>query len=222
MKNYQPFLIIGAALAVAVIGGVLLLRSERSKESFPTASSRPSPTAGQTPRVSPGVVVTLEEFGDYQCSPCSALHPDLKQLKKDLGPNLNFVFRNFPLTTIHKNALAAAQAAEAARMQDHFWEMHDMLYENQNLWQDDINPRSIFVKFASDLGLNLWLFRRDFDGEQVKLRIEADQEAAANLGIEGTPTILIEGRQLRPEVTTPEGIRKAIELWMSRKASPAP
>jgi len=214
-------MIIGAALGVAVLGGVLLLRSERGKESFRPATSKPSPTADQTPPA-PAGVVTLEEFGDYQCPPCGALHPGLKQLKKDLGPNLNFVFRNFPLTPIHKNAMAAAQAAEAARMQDHFWEMHDLLYENQSLWQEDINPKSIFVKFASDLGLNLWLFRRDFDGEQVKLRIEADREAAAKLGIEGTPTILIEGRQLRPELTTLEGIRKGIELMMSRKTSPAP
>lgn len=219
MWNYRPFLIIGTALSAVVIGGVLLLRPERGKESFRPATSSPSPTAGQTPKLPAGVAISLEEFGDYQCPPCGELHPILKQLKKDLGPNINFVFRNFPLTTIHKNAMAAAQAAEAARMQDHFWEMHDLLYENQTLWQDDLNPKSIFVKFATDLGLNIWLFKRDFDGEQVRLRIEADQDAATKLGIEGTPTILIDGRQLRPDATTPEGIRKAIELLMARKAS---
>ena len=166
--------------------------------------------------------MTLEEFGDYQCPPCGELHPTLKRLKLEFGPNLNLVFRNLPLTTIHRNALAAAQAAEAARVQNRFWEMHDLLYENQGLWKEDINPRTIFLKFAADLGLDPGRFVRDMDGEQVKLRIEADQDAAAELGINGTPTILLDGRQLRPEVTNPDGIRKGIDYILGHKASPAP
>ena len=217
MKNYRPFLIIATALAVAVIGGVLLFRSDRSKVSHTPITSSASPTAAQSPKLPAETVVTLEEFGDYQCPPCGALHPTLKKLKQEFGNNLNFVFRNLPLSTIHKNALAAAQAAEAARMQNHFWEMHDLLYENQDLWKDDINPRSIFVKFAGDLGLDTARFTRDMDNDQVKLRIAADQDAATKLGIQGTPTILIEGRELRPEVTTPEGIRKGIEVMLARK-----
>jgi protein-disulfide isomerase len=166
--------------------------------------------------------VTLEEFGDYQCPPCGVLHPTLKKLKQEYGANLNFVFRNLPLPTIHKNALAAAQAAEAARMQNRFWEMHDLLYETQDLWKDDINPRTIFIKFAGDLGMDAARFARDMDDKQVKMRIEADQQAAEELGIVGTPTLLIDGRQLRPEVTNPDGVRKGIEYTMGRKASPAP
>jgi protein-disulfide isomerase len=221
MSNYRPFLIIGLVLAIVIIGGLLLFRSERQRDSLSPGSSA-GLIAGQSPKAPEGVVVTLEEFGDYQCPPCGALHPSLKQLKKELGPNLNFVFRNLPLTSIHKNAMAAAQAAEAARMQDHFWEMHDLLYENQDLWKDDINPKTIFLKFAADLGLDTTRFTQDLDNEQVKLRIEADREAAHNLGIEGTPTILINGRELRPEVTTPEGIRKGIEVMLNRKSTPNP
>jgi len=150
------------------------------------------------------------------------LHPTLKKLKQEFGTNLNFVFRNLPLTSVHKNALVAAQAAEAARMQEHFWEMHDLLYENQDLWKDDINPMPIFWKFAADLGLDTAKFSSDMKDKQVKLRIEADESAAAELGINGTPTLLIDGRKLRPEVTNPEGIRKAIEFVMARKGSPSP
>ena len=221
MQKYRPFLIIAMVLAVAVIGVFLLWRSGQNAES---STTNPTPQSGTEPKHKPpaGVVVTLEEFGDYQCPPCGALHPTLKQLKQEFGPNLNFIFRNLPLTTIHKNALAAAEAAEAARIQDHFWEMHDLLYENQDLWKDDINPRSIFLKFAADLGLDTARFTRDMDDKQVKLRIEADQAAAVELGINGTPTLLIDGRQLRPEVTNPEGIRKGIEFVMTRKASPTP
>ena len=75
-----------------------------------------------------------------------------------MAPSLNFVFRNLPLT-MHKNALTAAQAAEAARMQNRFWEMHDLLYQNQDLWKDDKNPKPRFVKFAADLGLDTARFR---------------------------------------------------------------
>jgi protein-disulfide isomerase len=229
MQKYRPFLIIAIVLVAAVAAGGLLLRSSQNRDSLtavPTAQTTPptTPTTGTEPeRALPaGVVVTLEEFGDYQCPPCGELHPTLKKLKQEYGENLNFVFRNLPLTTIHKNALAAAQAAEAARMQNRFWEMHDLLYENQDLWKDDINPQSIFWKFASDLGLDTARFGRDLGDRQVKMRLEADQEAATALGINGTPTVLIDGRQLRPELTTPEGIRKGIEYIMGRKASPAP
>ena len=67
------------------------------------------------------------------------------------------------------------------------------------------SQRAIFLKFAADLGLDTARFARDMDDKQVQMRIEADQDAAAQLGINGTPTILIDGRQLRPEVTTPDG-----------------
>jgi protein-disulfide isomerase len=219
MQKYRPFLIIALVLAIAIIGGSLLLRLSR-KQSF-AGPGLPSPQAiSKTQTIPAEAVVTLEEFGDYQCPPCGELHPILKQLKTEMGQNLNFLFRNLPLTTIHKNSLAAAQAAEAARMQNRFWEMHDLLYENQELWGDDVNPRTIFLKWSADLVLDASSFAQDMDGKQVKLRIEADQEAAAELGIHGTPTVLVNGRQLRPEVTKAEGIRAAIQYVTSRKSSP--
>jgi protein-disulfide isomerase len=219
MQKYRPFLIIALVLGIAVVGGILLFKSGRTQ----LFASPAVPASTQPQATIPAqVVVTLEEFGDYQCPPCGQLHPSLKQLKQELNPNLNFIFRNLPLTTIHKNSLAAAQAAEAARMQNRFWEMHDLLYENQDLWGNDINPRTIFLKWATELGLDLTRFTSEMDSKQVKLRIEADEEAAAELGINGTPTVLVNGRQLRPELTNAEGIRAAIEYVTTRKASPEP
>lgn len=213
MKQFRPLLIIAIAVIAALIGAALLLRSRRDD----SVSAPPSPTIAEKPaKIPANVVVTLEEFGDYQCPPCAQLHPELKKLKQEFGPNLNFVFRNLPLSTVHKNALAAAQAAEAARVQNRFWEMHDLLYENQDTWKDDANPRPRFVKFARDLGLNTWLFVRDLEGDQVKFRIEADRDAALRLEIDATPTILINGRRLGTEATTPYGIRKGIEVLMTR------
>lgn len=220
MNNLRPFLIIALVLLVAAAGTALLLKSNQRVDSSRAADVESSDTAKKN--VSGDTVVTLEEFGDYQCPPCGQLHPTLKKLKQEYGANLNFIFRNLPLTKIHQNALAAAQAAEAARIQNRFWEMHDLLYENQSLWKDDVNPRSIFIQFAKDLGLNTWEFTRDLDGQQIQMRIEADADAAAKQGIDGTPTILINGRQLRAEMTTPEGVRKGIEVMLSAKPSASP
>ena len=219
MNRYRPFLVIGLVLLVAAAGTALLLDSNQRRNSESAKDTESVEKANQPPA---DAVVTLEEFGDYQCPPCGQLHPTLKKLKQEYGANLNFIFRNLPLTKIHQNSLAAARAAEAARTQNRFWEMHDLLYENQELWKDDINPRSIFIKFATDLGLNTWEFTRDMDARQIQMRIEADEDAAAKQGIEGTPTILINGRQLRAEMTTPEGVRKGIELMLSAKPTPSP
>lgn len=220
MNSNRPFLIIALMLLVAAAGTALLLKSNQDRDSSSPDANTRSPDKDKN--IAADTVVTLEEFGDYQCPPCGQLHPTLKKLKQQYGANLNFIFRNLPLTKIHPNALAAAQAAEAARVQNRFWEMHDLLYENQALWNDDINPRSIFIKFAADLGLNTAQFTRDLDDKQIQMRIEGDEDAAAKQGIDGTPTILINGRQLRAEMTTPDGVRKGIELMLSAKATPQP
>jgi protein-disulfide isomerase len=221
MNSNRPFLIIALVLLVAAAGTALLLDSNQTGDSSSRVTDIRSPDNANK-NISADTVVTVEEFGDYQCPPCGQLHPTLKKLKQEYGANLNLVFRNLPLTKIHQNALAAAQAAEAARTQNRFWEMHDLLYENQSLWKDDVNPRSIFIKFAADLGLNTWQFTRDMDDKQTQMRLEADENAAAKLGIDGTPTILINGRQLRAEMTTPEGVRKGIELMLSAETAPSP
>ena len=141
---------------------------------------------------------TLVEYGDYECPDCGRLFQIIRDLQATLGSRLQIVYRHYPLNGIHPEAQEAAEAAEAAGGQNRFWEMHDLLYENQDLWKDDINPKTIFLKFAADLGLETARFARDMDDKQVKLRIEADQEVAAELGINSTPTVLIDGRQLRP------------------------
>ena len=222
MQRYRPFLIIGTVLIVALIAGGLLVRSNRNSAVQSSTSKSATPDSKPETRIPAATIVTLEEFGDYQCPPCGQLHPGLKRLKEEFAASLNFVFRNLPLTSMHKNALAAAQAAEAARMQNRFWEMHDLLYENQDLWKNDVNPRTIFMGWANDLKLDTRRFAADMDSPQVKLRIEADQEAAGEMGITGTPTVLVNGRQLLPETTTPDGIRAAIQYVASGKSSPKP
>ena len=229
MKRFLPGIMIIVVLATAVTGGIALFRSIRPSP----VSVKPTPFAAETPAanvtsppasspvmapVSESVSVTLEEFGDYQCPPCGLLHPALKTIKAEYGKRLNFIFRNFPLSRIHKNAQAAAQAAEAARLQGSFWQMHDTLYEHQKEWKDESDPRAIFRKFAGEIGIDLERFDRDVDSPGVKAKIDADSKRAESLNIQGTPTILIEGKELRTEAMTAEGIRQGIEAMLQRKA----
>lgn len=212
MSRYQPVLIVACVLVVAIAAGALLLRSNNTDTSDTDRINSPPE---QKKEIAPDTVVTLEEYGDYQCAPCGDLHPTLKQLRQEFGPKLNFVFRNLPLSEIHKNALVAARAAEAARRQNKFWEMHDLLYENQQVWQDQANPRPTFLRFARDIGLDVARFTQDMDDEQVRFRIEADRDEAARLSIDATPTIFIDGRRLGTDALSPEGIRKRIQARLA-------
>jgi protein-disulfide isomerase len=144
-------------------------------------------------------------------------------LKQEYGKNLNVVFRNLPLPG-NKNSLPAAQAAEAARMQSRFWEMHDVLYSRQSEWKDAENPREKFLQYARELGIDVERFARDMDSEQVRLRLEADKDAALALSLQEIPAIVMDGRRLKTDAMTADGIREGIELMLTRGVEnpPAP
>src|SRR6266705_493075 len=93
--------------------------------------------------------VTVVEYGDYECPNCGQAHPIVKEIQRRLGDRLRFVFRNFPLSQIHPHAEHAAEAAEAAAGQGKFWEMHDILFENQSALEDDN-----LAQYAESLGLD--------------------------------------------------------------------
>lgn len=215
MKRYLPFIIVIAVLVAAVVVGWRLLPKEGAAPTLETSSN----TEGLTkPNVKVSSPVVLEEYGDYQCPPCGLLYPELKKIEAEYGDQLQIVFHHFPLTKIHKNALLAAHAAEAARMQNRFWEMHDRLYRNQKAWADSDDARKIFVGYAGELGLDTAKFERDLDSAEVEQRVNADTEQAMSRGINSTPTIIIEGRQLKADATTPDGIRRGINMMLTRKA----
>lgn len=161
--------------------------------------------------------VTFEEFGDYQCPPCGALHRELKKIEGEYGDRLRVIFRHYPITDRHKNAMLAAQAAEAAGAQNKFWEMHDRIYETQKDWAEAGDARSIFVRYARELGLEAERFTRDLDGGEAGARISADRQRAQVLGVQGTPTLFVNGRQLKPEAMTPEMLRKAIDYMLTQQ-----
>src|SRR5690606_29220292 len=98
--------------------------------------------------------VTVVEFGDMQCPACASAHPVVKQIINEYGdnPDFNFVFRHFPLSSIHPHAQISAEAVEAAGDQGKFWEMHDLLFTRQSEWASGGNPLDKFVAYAGELG----------------------------------------------------------------------
>ena len=154
--------------------------------------------------------VTIEEFGDFECPPCGILHPELIKLEREYGDRLRVIFREFPLTQMHKYAYDAARAAEAAGMQNKFWEMHDLLYEKKEEWSLAPDPRAMFVEYAKVLGMDGERFSRDMLGDLAALRVGLDMRRGKSLGVTGTPTLFINGRRMDPSEMTPDGLRAAV------------
>jgi protein-disulfide isomerase len=132
--------------------------------------------------------VTLLEYGDYECPYCGAAYPIVKEVQARMGERLRFVFRNFPITTSHPHAEQAAEAAEAAGAQGRFWEMHDLLYENQQrLVDDDLRA------YAETLGLDVERFERERAEHVHAPRVHEDFMSGVRSGVNGTPTFYING-----------------------------
>ena len=132
--------------------------------------------------------VTLIEYGDYECPYCGAAYPIIKEVQTRMGERLRFVFRNFPIATSHPHAGQAAEAAEAAAAQGRFWEMHDLLYENQKLLRDE-DLRG----YAEKLELDVDLFDRELVEHVHAARVHDDFMGGVRSGVNGTPTFYING-----------------------------
>lgn len=133
--------------------------------------------------------ITLVEFGDYQCPHCKAAHPVVRSLLEALGENIKFAFRHFPLANIHELAFPAAIAAEAADKQNKFWQMHDMIYDNQHL----LVSQRVLWDFAAALDLNMTLFKMELMNNEPAEKVEAHFESGVWSGVNGTPSFFING-----------------------------
>ena len=133
-------------------------------------------------------LAVLVEYGDYQCPICGAAYVTVKEIQKGLGSRLKFVFRNFPITGMHPYAKDAAQATEAAAAQGAFWEMHDMLFENQ----DDLTHEDL-QKYATELGLDAPHLIGEVEADLYAKRVEEDFRSGVRSGVNGTPTFFING-----------------------------
>jgi protein-disulfide isomerase len=130
--------------------------------------------------------IVLVEYGDYECPYCVRAYPIIKNIQLALGSNLKFVFRNFPLAEVHSNATKAAIVAEAASAQGKFWQMHDILFENQHHLGD-----VSLIKYAAEVGVNIDQLETDIENPQYAQKVESDFESGARSGVWGTPTFYI-------------------------------
>ena len=138
----------------------------------------------------------LVEFSDFQCPACAIYYPLVKQLKAEFGDKLGVVYRHFPLRNIHKNADLAARASEAALNQDKFWEMHDMIFENQKEWSTSNNALSLFTNYAVSLGLDREKFLADIDSNFVYDKVNSNYQEGLSLKVGGTPTFFLNGKKI--------------------------
>lgn len=194
--------IIFAVICVVILGGLVILSK---KDTVDVSGMDPSKAVSETETAIGDHVygdvsskVVLIEYGDFQCPGCGAAFPQLKTIKEEYKDKIAFIFRNFPLTAIHPNALAGSTAAEAAGLQGKFWEMHDALYENQSAWSDtDASKRTdVFAGYAQDIGLDVEKFKADLSDPKVSTKISRDRAFGGKLGVNGTPTVYINDQKL--------------------------
>jgi protein-disulfide isomerase len=134
--------------------------------------------------------VTLVEYGDYECPHCAAAHPIVKHLQKRFGGRMRFVFRNFPLRQSHPHAEAAAETAEFAAAHGKFWEMHDLLFENQSRLGG-----ALFLELARTLELSSAALSQALDDGLFAERVAADFSGGVRSGVNGTPSFFINGER---------------------------
>lgn len=187
------WLVIG--IIVIVFGGILIFHSDKTSNNSSGTPSNNIEGKGTTG-------VKLVEYGDFECPYCEEYFPVVKQVAALYNDQIYFQFRNLPLTQIHPNAFAGARAGEAASLQGEFWQMHDLLYENQDQWVSSSNPQSYFDIYAKQLGLNMTEFNNDFASTQVNDTIQADIAAFNKTGLpEATPTFFLDGKHITPDPT---------------------
>ncbi len=204
-------IIIGTIVIVG-IGIAILSRPAVVQKADPSRLSRPDSNKISTSSAS----VTLVEFSDFQCPACGAYYPVVSKVIKDLKKDLTFVYRNFPLTQNHPNALLAAYAAEAAGVQGKYWEMHDLLFTKQSDWSESSSARNIFIAYALTLGINVDQFKKDIDSDAVKNKVAEDVSDGNALGINSTPTFFLNGMKLT-NPATPADFENIVKNATSQK-----
>lgn len=149
----------------------------------------------------PDSKIILIEYGDYQCSACATQYPITKAVYEEYSDEIQLVFRNYPISNIHPNAKIAAAAAEAAGLQDKFWEMHDILYENQSDWDSTLGNDRIdsLADLANKINLDVDEFKSDISDSSVLAKIKFDQAVAEKAGITGTPSFYLNGEPVNGE-----------------------
>ncbi len=176
---------IAAIVFIAFFGTVIYLVKQQQNKPVVLSAAGYSKGSGD---------VTVVEFGDLQCPACKAYEPMVQQLSKDFKGKMKLVYKHFPLTSVHPNAMLAAKVAVAAGNQDKFWEMHDWLYDNQDSWSSlsGNEAREKMNAAAEKLKLDIEKFKKDVDSSETAQKITENQNEGIEAGVAGTPTFFID------------------------------
>jgi protein-disulfide isomerase len=157
--------------------------------------------------------VVVMEYSDFQCPACRSYLPLVRQVTQEYGDKIAFVYRHFPLTSIHFNAEFAARAAEAARKQGKFWEMHDILFEKQLEWEKESDVQKYFENYAGLIGISVEQFKMDFSSDETKNFVRAEMAFGRKIGINATPTFYVNGKKIENPQSI-EQFRAAINQYL--------
>jgi protein-disulfide isomerase len=161
--------------------------------------------------------VTLVEYGDYQCPHCYRAHPIISAIRKQMGDRLRFVFRNFPMSEAHPDALHAAEAAESVGMHagaDAYWRMHDAIYRHQQDSDDALDDAHL-LKYAAAAGADAAAVQRDLEDDAFADHVRADFSSGVRSGVNGTPTFFINGVRYDGDWTNAKGFLAALAAAVS-------
>lgn len=216
-RTVKKFLTYFSVCALIILFFFLIFRSNSNQQ---PAESIIAIEAADQVKGNKDAKVILVEYSDFQCPACASFYPIVKKMSQEFSEKIAFVYRHFPLTQ-HKNAKPAAYAAEAAGKQGKFWEMHDIIFENQNNWSQEKNAKDLFIKYAQDLGLDIEKFKSDFDSKEISDKIENDYKGGLALKVNGTPSFFLNGKYLDIRsgiISTEEKFRQLLQSEVDKTA----
>jgi protein-disulfide isomerase len=181
------------AVSVILLGGSFIIANQSTKNADEGVVISDN-VAGN-----PEATVVVREYSDLQCPACQQFHSVVKDLLEERGDQVRFEYKHFPLVSIHPFAVPAAKAAEAAGQQGKFFEYHDLLFENQQVWGNSANPTGFFLQYAEELELDTDLFRRHMRSQLIDDKIQAEFNEARDKGYTGTPTFELNGQRMQFE-----------------------
>lgn len=180
-------------LALVVLAGIGLLIWKNPASAPGNGSSDPAQVLSDDwVKGAPMAQVTIMEYADFECPACQVYNGWIKQLEREYAGRIRFVFRYFPLPS-HRNGRLSSYAAEAAGRQGKFWQMHGLLFDNQDQWAGQNDPMPTFEKFAKIIELDVEQFRKDIETDAVKDRVNRDVASGTRLRVNATPTLFLNG-----------------------------
>lgn len=188
----------GFVVVLALIIWGLIVAMHKENGAAGTAGGTPMPiTTLDHVRGPENAPVTIIEYADYQCPGCAAFHPIVERLIFNASTTVRFVTRHFPLAQ-HRNAIVAAQAAEAAGLQGKYWDMGALLFDTQKSWENltSTQAQDLFRGYAERLKLDLARYDADVKDPAIKAKIDADRADGVKIGVNGTPTFFINNKAI--------------------------